>query len=163
MGWLLSLLCRLQRSYGSIFFFFFFFLMEVSHFDLLRSKPGLTTLTPCSHLMRIMYLFYCVQNGKQIIETEQRERMLHAIDFGMVYKQWALQHEKTCVPTCQTYGHDKKTMIKCSGCQNSYHWKCLQKETRITKEQIEKQNNKLICNIGQPCLYLRNQQFIKIG
>lgn len=26
---------------------------------------------------------------------------------------------------------------------------------------MEKQDNKLIYNIGQPCLYLRNPQFIK--
>ena len=32
-------------------------------------------------------------------------------------------------------------------------------ETGITKQDLEKQDNKLICNIGQPCLYLRNQQF----
>ena len=70
-------------------------------------------------------------------------------------------NEKTCIATCQSYGYDKETMIKCSGCQNSYHWKWLQKETWITKEQIQSQNNKRKCNIGQPCLYLRNENFIK--
>ena len=50
-------------------------------------------------------------------------------------------------------------MIKCSGCQNSYHSKCLQKETGITKEDLARQNI-FICNIGQPCLHLRNQKFI---
>ena len=44
-------------------------------------------------------------------------------------------------------------------CQNAHHYDCLEKETGITKQDLEKQENKLICNIGQPCLYLRNQQF----
>ena len=122
---------------------------------------GTCTVTPCSHVMMIMYLIHCAQNKLPIVESNHNEKLLHSIDFGVVYKKWALKNEKTCIPTCKTYGYNKRTMIKCSGCQNSYHYKCLEKETGITKEDLKKQNNKLICNIGQPCLYLRNQNFIK--
>ena len=47
------------------------------------------------------------------------------------------------------------------GCQNSYHNKCLEKETGITVEHVKRNNMKLMCNIGQPLFYLRNQHFIK--
>ena len=89
------------------------------------------------------------------------ENILYSVDLGLVYKKWALANEKTCIPSCKGYGFDKRTMIQCSGCKTSYHYDCLYKETGITRKQIEQQNNKLICNIGQPCLYLRNQHFIK--
>ena len=70
---------------------------------------------------------------------------------------------KKCVATCQTYGYDKKTMIKCGGYHNSYHYKCLQKRTCIAKKDLERQQNELMCNIGQPCLYLRIQNLSKNG
>lgn len=122
---------------------------------------GTCTVTPCSHVMMIMYLFYCCQNDISINNSKHYERILQSVDLGIVYKKWAMKHEKTCIPTCKTFGYDKVNMIKCSGCQTSYHYKCLFEETGITKEMIKAQNNKLLCNIGQPCLYLRNQQFVK--
>ena len=122
---------------------------------------GTCTVTPCSHVMTIMYAIYCVQNGIEINENKLNDRLLSAIDFGIIYKKWALKNEKMCIPTCKTYGYNSKTMIKCSGCQNAYHYDCLELETGITKQDIHKQNGKLICNIGQPCLYLRNQKFIE--
>ena len=121
---------------------------------------GTCTVTPCSHVIMVMHLIYCVHNEVSIVETKHNEKLLHAIDFGVVYKKWALKNEKTCIPTCKTYGYHKNTMIKCSGCQNAYHYKCLEKETGITSEDLKRQNNTLMCNIGQPCLYLRNQKFI---
>ena len=63
--------------------------------------------------------------------------------------------KKTCIPTCNTYGYNKSTMIKCKGCHNAYHYECLKKETGMTKKDLEKQDKELICNIGQSCLYLR--------
>ena len=46
-------------------------------------------------------------------------------------------------------------------CYNTFskYIECLEKEIGITKQDLEKQDNKLICNIEQPCLYLRKQQF----
>ena len=122
---------------------------------------GTCTVTPCSHVMMLMYLIFCVQNDIEIQESVHNEKLLRAIDLGYIYKKWALQNEKSCIATCDSYGYNKDTMIKCSGCQHAYHYDCLEKETGITKQDLEKQDNKLICNIGQPCLYLRNQLFIK--
>ena len=48
----------------------------------------------------------------------------------------------------------------CTSCQNGYHYECLKQETWITKKDIEKTGGKLMCNIGQPCFYLRKQDFV---
>ena len=96
-----------------------------------------------------------------MIQTIHNEKLLHAIDFGILYKKRALKYEKTCIATCKSYGYNKFNMIKCAGCQNSYHYKCLEKETGITLDHLKRNDMKLMCNIEQPCLYPRNQQFIK--
>ena len=111
--------------------------------------------------MMLMYLIFCIQNEITIQESHHNEKLLHSIDLGYIYKKWALKNEKTCIPTCHSYGYNSKTMIKCSGCHNAYHYDCLEQETGITLEHLKKHDNKLMCNIGQPCLYLRNQKFIK--
>ena len=36
----------------------------------------------------------------------------------------------------------------------------LKKKTGTTKKQFQQQNNQLICNMKQPCSYLRNEKFI---
>ena len=41
---------------------------------------------------------------------------------------------------------------KCTNYQNGYHWKYFKKETGITKN---------LCNIQQPCLFLRKTQFVQ--
>ena len=121
---------------------------------------GTCTVTACSHVMMLIYLIYCLQNDIMISESKHNEKLLHSIDLGYIYKKWALKNEKSCIASCESYGYYKDTMIKCRGCHNSYHYKCLEKETGITKKDLEKQDNKLMCNIGQPCMYLRNQKFI---
>ena len=78
------------------------------------------------------------------------------INLGYSYKQWALKHEKTCISKCLSYGYNEHTMIKCSGFCNAYHYECLKKWLEITKKPSEKQDDELICNIWQLCLYLRN-------
>ena len=104
---------------------------------------------------------FCCQNEIKMRESLQNEKLLHAIDFVIIYKKWALQHEKTCIATCDSYGFNKVTMIKCVGCQNSYHYTCLHKLTGITMEYLKKHDMQLMCNIGQPCLYLNKSTIYK--
>ena len=41
--------------------------------------------------------------------------------------------------------YDRKTMIKCSGCMNAYHYECLKKETGIDKKYLEEHDGILMC------------------
>ena len=118
-------------------------------------------MAPCSHVTQILYLMYCIQNDIAMKESNQNEKPLRSINLDYVYKKWALKNKKTCIPTCQSHGYNKETMIKCKGCHNACHYKCLEKETRITKQYLKSNNNELMCNVGQSCLHLRNQTFIK--
>ena len=42
----------------------------------------------------------------------------------------------------------------------AYHYECLKKETEIEKKCLKEHDGILMCNLGQPCLWLKNQQFI---
>ena len=46
------------------------------------------------------------------------------------------------------------------GNHNPYQYECLKTQTGIRKQYSKKQDDQLMCNIGQPCSYLRNQTFI---
>ena len=58
--------------------------------------------------------------------------------------------QKFVFQTCLSYEYNEHAMIKCNGCHNACHY-----------ESLKKQDDELICNIWQLCLYPRNQQFIK--
>ena len=60
-------------------------------------------------------------------------------------------------------GFNKVILIECIGCQNAYHFKCLQKKKGITMDYLEKHEIKWMCNIKQQCSYLKNPHFIKYG
>ena len=47
------------------------------------------TITPCSHVM-----IFCFQNDIEVKQSLHNEKLLHLIDFGLVYKQWTSKNEK---------------------------------------------------------------------
>lgn len=40
----------------------------------------------CNHVMIVMFLLYCIQNDIKIQESDNDEKLLQAIDLGIVYK-----------------------------------------------------------------------------
>ena len=74
----------------------------------------------------------------KIQESDHTTKLLVSISLGYIYRKWDLKNEKNCMPTCNTYGYDRDTRIKCDGCHHAYHYLCLKKETEMTKKRFTK-------------------------
>lgn len=77
-----------------------------------------------------------------------------------------IHYESECVEGCDTFGHDKKTMIQCFGCKTWYHPACIANYYNLN-DQVEiykqiKAEDKWYCDVKQKCVFKRGGKYIAI-